>query len=265
MSSNAPDLTSLFQNAMASGVITPATKQALVVPDLGQQIQAGLGIAVDDVSATEVTLVGVLVDDSSSISSARNEQAVRDGHNLVVEALKNSKAKDSVLLHTAALNGPVINPFRPLEQVELLTPRNYQPWGSTPLYDRTVVFWGTILAKAQEFSDNGVPVRTVSMILSDGANNTSVHYQQPSKVAKIAADMINSEMHILAAMGVEDGFTDFRQVFSEMGILDKWILTPGNTPSEIRQAFQVFSQSAVSVSQNAGNFSQAAMGGFVIS
>jgi len=63
-------------------------------------------------------------------------------------------------------------------------------------------------------------------------------------------------------MGIDDGFTDFRNVFQEMGVRDEWILTPANTESEIRKAFQVFSRSAVRASQSAVSFSQTAMGGF---
>ena len=63
-------------------------------------------------------------------------------------------------------------------------------------------------------------------------------------------------------IAVNDGSTDFRKVFSEMGIPDRWILTPGNSASEIRGAFQMFSQSAVRVSQ-AASFSKSALGGFV--
>ena len=73
--------------------------------------------------------------------------------------------------------------------------------------------------------------------------------------------MTRSEAHIVAAMGISDGITDFRAVFRDMGIEDRWILTPGNNPSEIRRAFQVFSQSAVRASQ-AASFSQGAAGGF---
>ena len=42
-----------------------------------------------------------------------------------------------------------------------------------------------------------------------------------------------------------------------MGIPDRWILTPGNSASEIRRAFAVFSQSAVRASQGVqlGGFS----------
>jgi hypothetical protein len=74
--------------------------------------------------------------------------------------------------------------------------------------------------------------------------------------------MQRSESHIVAALGINDGSTNFRQVFQEMGITDEWILTPGNSASEIRAAFQVFSQSAVRVSQGAAVLSPAALGGF---
>ena len=63
-------------------------------------------------------------------------------------------------------------------------------------------------------------------------------------------------------MGIDDGYTNFRQVFREIGIQNEWILTPANTANDIRNAFQVFSQSAVRASQGATAFSQSALGGF---
>jgi len=119
---------------------------------------------------------------------------------------------------------------------------------------------GTVLAKAQEFSDNGVPVRTVTLIITDGADCGSVR-ASASNVASLVADMLRTENHIIAAMGINDGGTDFHQVFKEMGIRDEWILTPSNSDTEIRKAFQVFSQSAARVSQSATNFNQS-LGGF---
>jgi hypothetical protein len=81
-------------------------------------------------------------------------------------------------------------------------------------------------------------------------------------VRPLVEDMLRAETHIVAAMGIDDGSTDFRKVFTDMGIQDRWVLTPGSSTSEIRSAFQVFSQSAVRVSQ-AAHFSAAALGGFV--
>jgi hypothetical protein len=63
-------------------------------------------------------------------------------------------------------------------------------------------------------------------------------------------------------MGLDDGSTDFREVFREIGIPDAWILTPGASPQEVRRAFQVFSQSAVRVSQGAVTLHSLDLGGF---
>jgi len=73
-------------------------------------------------------------------------------------------------------------------------------------------------------------------------------------VSKIVTDMLRNEDHIVAAMGFDNGSCNFKRVFSEMGIPDRWVLTANANPSEIRKAFQVFSQSAVRASQSAALF-----------
>src|SRR5215471_21053208 len=87
----------LFAEAHAEGILSPASMQTLTVVDLGAQIQAGLGISVDDVQASEVVLLSIMPDDSGSIRHAGNEQAVREGHNLVLDALATSKHRDGIL------------------------------------------------------------------------------------------------------------------------------------------------------------------------
>ena len=51
--------------------------QALELDDLGPRIQAGLGVDVDDVQASEVVLISMMPDDSGSIRYAGNDDAVR--------------------------------------------------------------------------------------------------------------------------------------------------------------------------------------------
>jgi hypothetical protein len=250
----------LFEEAHAEGVLSPSSLETLTGVDLGAQIQAGLGISVDDVQASEVVLLTIMPDDSGSIASSGNEEAVREGHNLVLDALARSKQGDGVLAHTRYLNGHVLFPYRPIDQAVPMTPKNYAANQGTPLYDQSVVLLGSVLAKAQEFTRNGVVARSVTLIITDGADAHSLR-ATARDVAALVRDMTRSEAHIVAAMGISDGITDFRAVFRDMGIEDRWILTPGNNPSEIRRAFQVFSQSAVRASQ-AGSFSQGAAGGF---
>ncbi len=250
----------LFQNAQDDGLLSTASLHALDVADIGAQIQAGLGIAIDDVMSSEVVLVTIMPDDSGSIRFSGNSQAVRGGHNSVLDALSQGHQKDNILIHNRYLNGHILYPYCPLDQAIRMTPQNYNPNLGTPLYDQTLVLLGTVLAKAQEFSDNGVAVRTVTLIITDGADEGSKR-TNAKDIAQVVQDMLKAENHIIAAMGIDDGgYTNFRQVFKEMGIRPEWILTPGNSDAEIRKAFQVFSQSAVSVSQNTNNLTS--FGGF---
>ncbi|MCY3023250.1 MAG: hypothetical protein NTW87_30095 [Planctomycetota bacterium] len=263
MASNIVNVNELFQNAHAEGDLSAQSLQALTInADIGAQIQAGLGVAPDDVPASEVVLVSMMPDDSGSIRYAGNANAVREGHNLVLEALKVSRQRDAILAHTRYLNGFVLFPYRRLADAVLMDKKNYDPDKGTPLYDQTAVLLGTVLAKSKEFQDTGVPVRTITLLITDGADCHSV-IQTPQSVRAVVENMLRQECHIIAAMGVADGTTDFRRVFRDIGIREEWILTPGNSTGEIRRAFQVFSQSAVRASQSAEQFQQAALGGLL--
>lgn len=255
------DVQRLFKAAEDEGRLSPEAVAALNVVDLGAQIQAGLGVRVEDVQSSEVVLLAVMPDDSGSIRFAGNTKVVCDGHNLVIAALSDSKQRDSILAHNRYLNGHVLYPYVPIRQAVQMNDRNYDPSLGTPLYDQTVVLLGTVVAKAQEFSDNGVPARTVTLLITDGADAGST-WAKAKDVRALVRDMQTSEGHIVAAMGIDDGSTRFRDVFREMGIDDRWILTPGNDPAEIRKAFLLFSQSAVRASQGGASFSRTAAGGF---
>lgn len=255
------NLSQLFQTAEDEGALSPAARKVLDVPDLGAQIQAGLGVKVDDVESSEVVLATIMPDDSGSIRFAGNTDVVRDGHNLVIDALAASKQRDSILSHTRYLNGWVLHPYCLVAHAKRMTKQNYNPSLGTPLYDQTVVLLGTVLAKTQELAGAGVPVRSVTLLITDGADEGSVR-AKAADVKAIVRDMTGSESHIVVAMGIDDGRTRFSDVFRTMGIDDRWILTPKNDPGEIRRAFQLFSQSAVRASQGGGAFSKTAAGGF---
>lgn len=262
MSSSIQNVASLLASAQTNGALSPQAASALAVPVVGAQIADGLGVGVDDVEASEVVLLAILIDDSGSIQFAGNSQAVRDGHNLCVDSLKATKQKDGILGHCRYLNGKVLYEFRPIERAEQMTTKNYRADGGTPLYDQTVVILGTVLAKAQEFEDAGVPCRTITVIVTDGADAGS-HRQSSTSVRTIVLDMLRKERHIIAFMGIkdEDG-VDYEFIAQEMGIPPEWILTPNSDSHSIREAFRMVSQSAVRASQTAGSFSQTALGGF---
>src|SRR5215813_2143113 len=126
----------LLEKAHATGVLSAKSLATLDVIDVGAQIQAGLGVTIDDVAASEVVLVTMMPDDSHSIAHAGNTDAVRDGHNFVLAALRGSKQSGEVLAHTRYLNGHVLCPYIALDHAVTMTPANYHPHLATPLYDQ---------------------------------------------------------------------------------------------------------------------------------
>jgi hypothetical protein len=259
--SSAADLKNLFAD---SGLDPDAVNAMDLTADtLGPIIMAGLGnVSLDDIDASEVLLVKLLIDDSGSIRFiSGNADAVRQGHNEMLAALKDSKSAATILVSCQYLNGEVLYPFVPLEQAIEMDSNNYNPNGGTPLYDLMAVTLSGVAAKATEFEQGGVAVRAVTYVITDGADMHSSHHTAAS-VAKVVEGLLRTESHIVGAMGIDDGMTDFRSVFEDMGIPNEWILTPGNSPSEIRRGFGTISQSAVRASQTAGNFSATALGGF---
>ncbi len=256
MNDDSKKVKQLLTDAHDAGELSAKSLATLDVVDVGAQIQAGLGVSIDDVVASEVVLVTMMPDDSHSIACAGNVDAVRDGHNFVLDALARSKQSGEVLAHTRYLNGSVLFPYTALEHAVRMTPANYDPRLGTPLFDQAVVVLGTVIAKAKELAQAGIAVRTVTLIITDGGDYGSQRCRA-ADVAAIVGDMLAQENHIVAAMGISDGTTDFRAVFRAMGIPDRWILTPASSGTEIRRAFQVFSQSAVRAAAGAqlGGFS----------
>jgi hypothetical protein len=263
MSQSSPNVSQLFKTAQQEGTLSPQAAKTLQLVDVGANIQNALGIPAFNVQASEVVLVTMYIDDSGSIRFASNSQAVRDGHNLVIDSLIKSKQGDNILVHTKYFNGTILYPYCPIKDAIKMDTHNYDPNGGTPLYDETVMMLGTVMAKAQEFADNGVPVRTISLVMTDGHDEHSRKIKSPSQIAPVVKNMLMQENHIVAAMGIDDGgCTNFTEIFKEMGLEDRWILTPGNTEKEIRSAFSLFSSSAVRASQSATHFSKTALGGF---
>lgn len=256
------DIEKLIENANADGAISGASMAVLRVNDIGEQILAAMGQGIEEAPTSEMVLVTMLIDDSGSIDFSNNADMIRDGHNMVIDSLSRAQQADNILAHNRYLNGEILYPYCPIPRAVKMTGKNYDPKLGTPLYDQAAVVLGTVIAKAQSFADNGIPVRTITLILTDGEDAHSVKANAKS-VSKIVKDMLKTENHIIAAMGVQNNSgTNFRQVFTEMGIEDKWILTPGNSKGEVQKAFNLFSRSAVTVSQCSGPLKQVSLGGF---
>jgi hypothetical protein len=252
------DVSQLFQDAYDAGEISPDSLK--IVGNIGTRFQAALGKPVTEVDASEVTQFAVLADNTASLRRLENE--VITGQNLCIDALLATKQASSILMMTQYYEGNILHPFVMLNDAIRMTGQNYKAsLGHTPLYDGTLDLLAAVQAKSLDFSNNGQPSRTVSVIITDGFDNASKH--SAGDVETLVSDMLAQENHVIAGMGISKSSQDqFRQVFKNMGILDQWILTPTTDPHSIREAFMMVSRSAVSASQSAGSFSKTAAGGF---
>ncbi|MFA5166215.1 MAG: hypothetical protein WC449_02830 [Candidatus Paceibacterota bacterium] len=227
--------------------------------DLAQAFEEAKGLGIEEIGGTEdITLITLVLDDSGSMDGDSAKQLML-GYKDFIEELKNTKRKSSILVHVRFLNSGSMFPYCLVDQAPCMDSSNYHPDGSTPLYDGIGEAMAVVAAKTQEYEDAGISVKTITLVMTDGCENDSHHFNE-AKLKCVVNDLIATEKHIVAAMGFgEENF--FRQCFGGVGIPDKWIYTSLSAARDIRRAFNLFSKSATKASNNTQSFSQTAQAG----
>lgn len=243
------DVSQLVSSAVARGVLSPGSA-TLITGNLGPLVLAGAaGKALEDLTATDVTLITVLIDASSSIGDRGLEQAVRDGQNALVDAFDGARERDSVLLAlwTFASDMDVLHSYVPVDEATRLDARNYHAGGATKLYDTWCDALAANVAYAQRLRDGGTPTRSVVVVVTDGEDVSS--RRTASDCARLSKDLLASELFTLAFVGV-GGNVDFAAIARSMGVPDGCVLVQKDaTPAGLRRVFQLVSRSAVRASQ----------------
>jgi uncharacterized protein YegL len=240
----------------------PTGLTGLLSGNLGAVVIAGAaGKDAEDITASDVTLVTLLVDASSSIHDRGLEDAVRDGQNSLVDALGDTCERDSILmaLWTFASDTRVVHSYVGLDDVTRLDEKSYAGLGSTRLYDTWCDALTANVAYAERLRSSGTPCKSVVVVVTDGEDCGSK--RRASECARISKLVLDSEQFTLAFVGVGAG--DFHAIAREMGVPAGCIAVQAQaTPSAIRQVFRMVSQSAIRASQgriapgpNAGFFS----------
>lgn len=254
------EATQLLTSATTKGVLSPQT-QSMVTGNLGPLVLAGAaGKDLEDLDASDVTLVTVLIDASSSIADRGLEAAVRDGQNALIDAFSGAKEKGSVLLAcwTFHHEAKVLHSYVPVDEATRLDAKNYRGGGATSLYDTWCDALTANVTYAQRLRDGGTPTRSVVVVVTDGEDVGSK--RGPSHCSRLSRDLLASELFTLAFVGVGTD-VDFEKVAKAMGVPDGCVLVQRDaTPSGLRRAFQLVSRSAIRASQ--GRIAPGAAAGF---
>lgn len=222
----------------------------LITGNLGAVVIAGAaGKDAEDIVASDVLLVTLLVDASSSIHARGLEDAVRDGANMLPAALAQTKERDAILMALWTFNDDVrvVHSYVGLEDVTALDAKNYAGVGCTRLFDTWCDAITANVLYAQRLRDSGTPCKSIVVVVTDGEDVGSRRRVQDC--FRISQDVLASEQFTLAFVGVGTD-VDFHGVARQMGVPDGCIAVQAQaTPSAIRKVFRMVSQSAVRASQ----------------
>ncbi len=243
------DVQLLLAQATASGVLSHGTS-SIITGNLGNIVIAGAaGLAMENIEASDVTLVTLLIDASSSIHDGGLTQSVRDGHAALLDAFAKSREKDSILVATWLFHSElqVLHSYVPVSQAMRLTDANYNPCGCTTLYDAWCDGLTANVAYAERLRTFGTPCRSIAVVMTDGADYGSK--RSAKDCACISRDLLKTEQFTLAFVGVGDQVA-FRKVADSMGVPSGNVQVETEArSSNVRRMFHMVSQSALRVSQ----------------
>ena len=233
----------------------------MITGNLGSIVVAGAaGKALEDITASDVTLITLLIDRSSSIADRRLEGAVREGQNALVDAFSGAKERDAVLmaLWTFGSDASVLHGYVSVDDAVKLDAKSYRPGGSTRLYDTWCDALEANATYAQRLRDGGIPSRSVVVVVTDGEDVGSK--QTAGDCARQSAQLLATEQFTLAFVGVGKD-VDFHGVAKAMGVPPGCVLVQTDaTPTALRAAFAMVSRSAIRASQ--GKIAPGANAGF---
>ena len=243
------NVVALLSYATQAGTISART-QGILTGSLGAVVIAGAaGMDSENIEASDVTLVTLLVDASSSIHSRGLEDAVREGQNMLVDALSQSKERDAILmaLWTFSDDLRVVHSYVGLDDVTRFDKKSYQAVGSTRLYDTWCDALAANVAYAQRLRDAGTPCKSVVIVITDGEDVGS--RRRATDCALLSRDLLASEQFTLAFVGVGND-VDFHAVADAMGVPPASVAVQANaSASTMRDVFRMVSQSAIRASQ----------------
>lgn len=167
-------------------------------------------VKIEDLEASEYTLVTIVLDESGSTSSFKNEMeaCIKE----IVKACRQSARADFLLLRVVAFGTRMseIHGFLPLEQCN---PDNYNGCygtngngASTALYDSAENAIKSSTVYAEQLSDQDFDVNGIVFVITDGDDNESSSTENEVRVALqscITSEKMESLVSVLIGVNVQ--------------------------------------------------------------
>lgn len=208
----------------------------LDIDGLGADIEAQ-NTAIDDLESENVNLMMLGIDHSGSMWQWSNEMVICLMN--FKDALKNSKEANEILVARADFDSDVvIGGYKPIDEFEV----SFENGGMTAMYDCVVQGAQKMMEYRKFLRDQGVRVKCVFAIFSDGCENCS---SASLSMARQAIENLNSEEITTAFISFGN---DAQSEAKRLGF--KNLLTVGSDASELRRSFNCLSKSVIESSKS---------------
>lgn len=194
--------------------------------------------SIDEIDNENINLIFVGIDRSGSMYPFRGDMSKSLGD--FKDALTNSKEANDILVARADFaDTAVVGGYKRITEFDTV----YQTGGSTAMFD-TIVDGTNKLKEYRDYLKNeGMRVKTVFAIFSDGEDNVS---NNKFGDAKKSVEYLNNEEIVTAFISFGGEAT---QVAKDLGFRN--ILDVNSSASELRKAFNCLSKSVIENSKSA--------------
>lgn len=163
---------------------------------------------IDDLGATEYTLVGIACDGSSSVTAFRDEMetCVKE----IVKACRHSPRSDNLMMRMTLFNRQLqeVHGFRPLSECDVdKYTGSVHTGGTTALFDAACNMADSVSQYGADLVKNDFDVNGIIFIITDGGDNASA--MTPAEVRKslercVQSESLESMVSILVGVNVQD-------------------------------------------------------------
>lgn len=203
-------------------------------------------VGLDELESERQTLIRLIIDKSGSMSPF--ESIMVDCLNKFKSAIEGAKESDEMLIGKTLFDSNIdASGYRFIADFT----SNYSAGGNTRLYDAIVkeqkdLIDGKGNGYMEHLQQNGIKVKAVLAIFSDGEDNSS---QCSANDTRKAIEFLHSKEIIVAFVTFGNGAEG---IAKQIGVKDQNILQIDATESGLRKVFEVLSKSAISASKSTG-------------
>lgn len=213
-------------------------------------------VGVDDLGASEYTIVDLVIDVSSSVIDFRQE--IEDCLKTIVKTCRHSPRADNLMLRVVTFNQNVseVHGYKPLNEINVDDYTGViQPSGMTSLYDAAHNAIAALTQYGKDLVDQDFEANGIVFVITDGADNRST--QTANGVGKALGDAVRSEAlesvrSVLVGVDGGYGVAQYLQGFQKDAGFDQYVGIGDATESSLAKLADFVSRSISAQSQALG-------------